>query len=45
MIEITVEILSDVLEVDVTFPPIGLSASGIDEGNSTTTYSNTIIDI
>ncbi len=45
MIEVTVEIISSTLEVDVVFPPVGLSVSGIDEGNSTTTYTNNIIDI
>lgn len=45
MLEVTVEIIDSVVEVTATFPNVGIIASGIDEGNSTTTYTNQVIDI
>lgn len=45
MIEVTVEIISDVIEVTAEFPLIGMVVSGIDEGSSITTYTNNIIDL
>lgn len=45
MLEVTVEIINSVVEVTAELPRVGLTVSGIDEGNSTTTYTNNIIDI
>lgn len=45
MVEVTVEIVNNVVEVTAEFPLIGMVVSGIDEGSSTTTYTNNIIDI
>jgi hypothetical protein len=46
MIEVTVEIISSVLEVEVELPNVGLTINTIDEGSSsTTTYALTITDL
>ncbi len=44
MLEVTVEIVSDVVEVTATFPLVGAIWAGIDEGSSTTTYTDGITD-
>ena len=44
MIEVTVEIVSDVIEVTAELPLVGVIWAGIDEGNSTTTYTDGITD-